>query len=398
MKKVSKLLNFLVALVVTGCFSSAFADTTAAATAAPTPAVSVGGLVDAYYTYNFTNGSNSKSGVGNNSSVYFYNATDASFSLGLAEISATATLGQTSARLVLADIMGNPVGLTNPGIDVLQGYVTYNPGQWTFTAGKFVTWLGQEVIESKSNWNYTHSLLFQYAIPYWHTGLSAMYMPDPTFMVTGYVVNGWQTLASPTVGSSNLGFTYGLQVGITPSSTWKFILNGIAGPQGGVAPVAYNGAAKYVGEAIVNFTATDKLSFALDFNYDGFDNVASGATTVNATAWGAALYARYQIESDWAVALRLEEVKDAYNMLGLYFNNGAATTIPMGTATDMEAREATLTVEHNFSSNMLLRLEGRMDMAYSGGTQYSSSTTPVGPFAGGSGTQTTGTASMVFSF
>ena len=38
-------------------------------------------------------------------------------------------------------------------------------------AGKFVTHMGFEVIESKDNWNYSRGLLFQFAIPYFHTGV-----------------------------------------------------------------------------------------------------------------------------------------------------------------------------------------------------------------------------------
>ncbi len=40
-------------------------------------------------------------------------------------------------------------------------------------AGKFVTPIGAEVIESQDNWNYTRSTLFGYAIPFYHTGLRA---------------------------------------------------------------------------------------------------------------------------------------------------------------------------------------------------------------------------------
>jgi hypothetical protein len=39
-----------------------------------------------------------------------------------------------------------------------------------------------------------------------------------------------------------------------------------------------------------------------------------------------------------------------------------------------------------------------MDMAYSGGVEESSTAAPYGYFAGASGTQTTATASAVFSF
>ena len=39
--------------------------------------------------------------------------------------------------------------------------------------GKFVTPIGAEVIESQDNWNYTRSILFGYAIPFYHVGVRA---------------------------------------------------------------------------------------------------------------------------------------------------------------------------------------------------------------------------------
>src|SRR5207237_6641234 len=41
----------------------------------------------------------------------------------------------------------------------------------TLDFGKFVTWTGLEVIGSTSNDNYSNSLLFTLAIPFYHTGL-----------------------------------------------------------------------------------------------------------------------------------------------------------------------------------------------------------------------------------
>ena len=57
--------------------------------------------------------------------------------------------------------------------------------------GKFVTPAGAEVIETKDNWNYTRGILFAWAIPYFHTGLSAKYAFNRKFALTGYLVNGW---------------------------------------------------------------------------------------------------------------------------------------------------------------------------------------------------------------
>ena len=149
--------------------------------------------------------------------------------------------------------------------------------------------------------------------------------------------------------------------------------------------------------------STSTWSFALDGEYGATDTGSTPVTLFDGTStasslsfWGVDLYGRYQVASDWAIALRLEYLSDGDDsILGL--NPIIPTT---GTpANGVSAQEATLTVEHNFSSNMLLRLEGRMDMASSGSTQYST-TAPnnVGPFADAGGTQATVTASTVFSF
>src|ERR1700686_5186404 len=42
-----------------------------------------------------------------------------------------------------------------------------------FDFGQFVTSAGAEVIEASSNWNYSRSLLFAWAIPYYHFGFRA---------------------------------------------------------------------------------------------------------------------------------------------------------------------------------------------------------------------------------
>src|SRR5207244_956039 len=49
-----------------------------------------------------------------------------------------------------------------------------------FDVGKFVTNAGAEVIEAKDDWNYTRSLLFQLAIPFYHTGVRMTFAPNST--------------------------------------------------------------------------------------------------------------------------------------------------------------------------------------------------------------------------
>ena len=410
MRKMIKLFSCLASLALAVAVSPALAQTAAAtpaatASAVPTPAVSVDGLVDVGYTYNFTNGSKGTVGAGNVGT--FFNNQDGSYAVNLAEVDIKATQGAGTGMLSLVSGANNGNLGLNAGADILQAYVALAEGQWTFTGGRFVTWMGNEVIQSKSNWNYSRSLMFWYTIPLWHNGLSVNYTTsDSKLGITGYLVNGWNDSTTPYIAPwSNQGPTYGLQVAIKPDSVFNVILNGIAGPVGGSANVTgtttpvYNGDTRWVGEAIIAYNPNSTWSFALDAEYgtagtNGVTMTAGDGTTTFTSApfFGADLYAKYQIQSDWDLALRLEELKDTYGQYGIY---GAA---PQAKSNDVEAREATLTIEHEFTPNLTVRLEGRMDMAYSGGTQFSTTTTPTGPFAGGEGSQFTTALGATYNF
>ena len=233
MRKTYKLFSFLASFALAGSLAPVMAQTAATTpaaaaaaatpTAVPTPAVTVDGLVDTYFSYNFTDAKTQPT-YGNNS--YFYNNATDSYTLGLAETKITATQGAASGHLVLAYGQESSLGLLGSGLDVLQAYVSYNPGQWTINAGRFVTWMGYEVIESTGNANYSHSLLFG-ALPYWHTGVSVNYAPTTVFNATFYATDGWNTTA---VGPN--GETLGLEIAVTPNSTWSITGNGIFTPIG----------------------------------------------------------------------------------------------------------------------------------------------------------------------
>lgn len=397
MSKFKKLFSLLASLALSSVVAPALSQTAAvtpAATAAATPApptVTVDGLVDAGFTYNFTN--SSKGVNGSTSPGVFFNNIDDTYSVNLAEADIKVVQGNASGYLALVGGSSNTGLALNPGVDILQAYVAYNADAWTFTGGRFATWMGNEVIESSNNWNYSRSLLFWYTIPLWHTGLSIKYAPSSQFAITGYATDGWNN--APSAAFYDDGKTYGLQVSIVPDSTWSFLLNGIIGSNTGFYTGLDQGDTHYVGELIATYTATDKLTLALDAEYGGInplpiDVLASGSTE---TFWGADLYAKYQIASDWALALRLEELESSNDWL---YDGGAGTAgVPY-----IETREATLTISHNLTTNLLLRLEGRYDMAYTGGTMDdpTSATSVPGPYAAGSGSQFTTSASAAFSF
>ncbi len=64
-------------------------------------------------------------------------------------------------------------------------------------AGKFVTFLGYEVIESPANPNFSRGLLFTNAIPLTHTGVYADYKFNDTFEAKLGIVDGWNKLDQP---------------------------------------------------------------------------------------------------------------------------------------------------------------------------------------------------------
>jgi len=385
-------------LVMAGALSPVLAQTAAtpaatpAATAAATPApptVVVDGMVEGYYTYNFTNAANKVSGTGNNG--YFYDSTDNSYSLGLAELKATATQGLASGHLVLA--YGQEAGLgigAAPGIDVEQAYASYAPGQVTLSGGRFVTWMGNEVIESTGNWNISRSLLFVYTIPLWHNGVSAAWAPDSTIKLTGYATNGWN---NSVLGAPAPTETYGLSIAWTPAnSEWTVTLNGIDGP--GSTSAANTSAtatyltgpavtARYIGEAIIGFTPNSTWSFALDAEAGGADGTTNGAAF-----WGADLYAKLAVSSDYSVALRLEELSDTDDSLGVY-------NVPNFASSKLEGREATLTITHNLTAAFTVSLEGRYDYAVYNGTVPAAG---AGPFTAGSADQLTTTLDTAIVF
>src|SRR5260370_11395864 len=91
--------------------------------------------------------------------------------------------------------------------------------------GKFVTWNGAEVIESKDNWNYSRSFLFAWAIPYYHAGVRATYNFNNKVSLTGALVNGWNN-----VEDNNGGKTVGLSLTIKPNSKFTIVENYTGGP------------------------------------------------------------------------------------------------------------------------------------------------------------------------
>src|SRR5438105_9594264 len=159
------------------------------------------GFVDAYYGYNFNTPVTRKAGPERTFDVQHN-----SFSLNLAELSLEKKPTTDSRGGFRLDLDYGPtqdiVNATEPSgphvfRNIGQAYLSYqaNVGKGLqIDFGKFVTPLGFEVIKTKDDWNYSRSLLFANAIPYYHMGLRAAFNVGSKLALTGYLVNGWNNV------------------------------------------------------------------------------------------------------------------------------------------------------------------------------------------------------------
>ncbi len=201
-------------------------------------------------------------------------------------------------------------------------------------AGKFVTQHGAEVIEARDNWNYSRSLLFALAIPYYHAGVRATYTVNDKVSFMGNVVNGWNNLED-----NNGAKTVGGQVIVKPVPQLSIIQNYMVG-----AEQADNDSdVRHLFDTVVIVTATPKVSVMANYDY-GKDAVAG-----TGVSWqGLAGYLKVQATPWFAVIPRVEWFDDANGFM---------------TGTSQSMKDATLTGEFKFMDALIWRVEYRRDFS-----------------------------------
>jgi hypothetical protein len=216
-----------------------------------------------------------------------------------------------------------------------QAYISFKPKSWKgvqVDVGEFVTSAGAEVIETNANWNYSRSLLFGWAIPYYHFGVRTTIPIGPHFTGGFQVVQGWNNIYD-----NNSGKT----LGFTGAYAWKKVTwsnNYYVGPEKSHT----NKGIRHLYDTTVLVNPTDKLSYYINFDYGR--EAFPGAT---AAKWGGIAGAmHYQATKKTAIASRVEYFKDADG-----FSTGVTQAI----------KEFTFTGEYKLSSWLMARAEFRND-------------------------------------
>ena len=311
----------------------------APAQAAPAPVWSVGpidfsGLVDVYYSENFNHPASAVN------QLYNFDTQANQFSLNMAKLTMAHDPDPVGFRVDLG--FGRAFDMIHateqaPGIfrNLEQAYVSLKPPKakgFEVDFGEFVTSAGAEVIETKDNWNYSRSLLFSWAIPYYHFGLRTSVPIGKYFTGGVQVVNGWNNIED-----NNSGKTIGL-TGTFAGKKASWSNNYYVGPENS----GTNSGKRNLYDTTLLLTPTDKANFYINFDY-GSDKTP----TLGSVGWaGVAGAARFQLNKWFALSPRLEWFND---------KNGFST----GTA--QKVKEVTLTAEGKMAAGLLARLEFRRD-------------------------------------
>lgn len=332
------------------------------------------GLVDGYYSYNFNKpetGTTTLSDTpGNFTSLRTFDPRNNQFALNLIELGLVKT-PDAENRLGYKAIFGfgdamrqvNVVSGADPTFfqylkEAYFSYLAPVGRGLQIDVGKFVTPNGAEVIESSANWNYSRSLLFNYAIPFYHYGMRAQYSFSPKFSLTGYVVNGWNDVVHDvSTGFNNSGKTGGLSLVWAVSKKLTITENWMGGP--GATQLDGNHWRDLI-DTVIAYNPTSKLSLMLNADYGRTEGslIAADGTFIDSDRskkwWGVGGYIRYQFNPKYAFATRYEYYSDP---------DGYTTGITDLTGRGPHIHEVTATFERRIANHLITRLEYRHDQS-----------------------------------
>jgi hypothetical protein len=312
--------------------------------------IKFGGMIYGSYDYNFNN-PDSK-----DNTLRVFDTRANNFTLDLAQIAISKEenggvgfmvkldYGHT-AKFIQSDWTGDGSftnGTNNFALE--EAYITYTAGIGKglgLKAGKFVTLLGAEVIESPSNYNVSRSFLFGFAIPFTHTGTLFSYPIHDMVSFTGGIVNGWDNVLDSNKGKTFLG---GLTVTPLESLTWGF--NGTYGPE----QPNRGGSKRGVFDTVLTYKLIDNLTLVLNYDYGSESGLlANGA---QATWQGVAGYINLGgalLNPDWE--------RFSFTQRAEWFSD----TNGVRTGTPQDLWELTSTFKWMLTDHLQTRLEYRHD-------------------------------------
>jgi hypothetical protein len=295
-------------------------------------------LADGYFTLNFNHPSNIGNQLQNfdlNWGTPEINLAKVTFDKSDQQLGFHLDTGFGEAmRLIHA---GDPAAVDHRGLRYIeQMYVIAKPNHThgaEFDFGQFVTSSGAEVLESSSNWNYSRSLLFTWAIPYYHFGLRTNLPVTKAFTAGFQLVNAWNTIWGNN-DLKNIGFTAALT-----QSKYTWSINYYEGPN----HAGTTAGKRNLVDTTLLLTPNSKVNFYINADYARDNDIAG---TRYSSWYGLAGAARIQLTGKFALSPRVEIFDDKNG-----FETGTAQIV----------KEGTITGEYKYGNHWIGRMEFRHD-------------------------------------
>ena len=205
--------------------------------------------------------------------------------------------------------------------------------------GQFVTLLGAETIDPRTNYFYSHDYIFNFGIPLQHLGVLSTIHFNPTLDIYAGITRGANTSIYDNNGSAAFLGGFGLNGLVGGKLTILATMTaGPENPRESFGALAYNGSGivgkrdfRYYGDVVATYKVTDKLTSITEGVYtydDGFD----------ASFYGGSETLGYAINDTYTASARVEAVRDSEGFYVAQFGqNDDFTNIERG-VTPLDSR------------------------------------------------------------
>jgi Putative beta-barrel porin-2, OmpL-like. bbp2 len=239
--------------------------------------------------------------------VQFMYGSDARYTQYLGELNRVNPDQRYQLDVVEANVLAHLPWLTEGGIDL--------------KAGQYTTPLGYETIDPATNPFYSHSYIFQFGLPFKHTGALATTHVNDFLDVYSGVDTGTNTTFGP-LGDNNgaVGGIGGFSLNLMDGKLTILALTHF-GPDDAtraLSPIGFNanGFWRFYNDVLITWKASDTWTFITEANWarDGFGIVtSSGAVNKPVNGFGAAQYVSYALTETVALNARAEVWRDDNN-------------------------------------------------------------------------------------
>jgi hypothetical protein len=236
--------------------------------------------------------------------VQFMYGSDARYTQFLGELNRVNPDSRYQLDVVEANVLAHLPWITEGGVDL--------------KVGQYSTPIGYETIDPSTNPFYSHSYIFQFGLPFKHTGaLATTHVNSMLDVVTGidtgtnttFGVLGDNNGAVGGIGGFNLTFLDGK---LTLLALTHF------GPENAtrvLSPIGFNanGYWRFYNDVLLTWKATNTWTFVTEANWirDGFGSVVNPGKAVN--GFGVAQYASYALNETLSLSARAELWRDDNN-------------------------------------------------------------------------------------